>query len=155
VEVVIMNMRSLRGGLQATCFGSVVSLLASGDVGAAATQVRDPEQVTLNVTGATVPTTRILAVGRWTSKATAAGVHALLPDEVRATVSLYLDGVIDEWFIQQNNAGVVFLLNVTDAGKAHQLLEKLPLGQAGLMEFQLTALGPISALRALLPTPSK
>jgi hypothetical protein len=61
-----------------------------------------------------------------------------------------LDGIIDQWFIQQDNSGVVFLLNVTDADKAHGLLEKLPLGQAGLMEFQLTPLGPISALGSLI-----
>lgn len=98
----------------------------------------------------TVPTTKILATGRWTSKATTAGVSHLLPTEVRDTVRLYLDGFIDQWFIQQDNSGVVFLLNVTDTDKAYGLLEKLPLGQAGLMEFQLTPLGPISALGSLI-----
>jgi hypothetical protein len=84
-----------------------------------------------------------------------AGVGQLLPTEVRDTVRLYLDGVIDQWFIQQDNSGVVFLLNVTDADKAHGLLEKLPLGQAGLMDFQLSPLGPISALGSLIRAPAK
>ena len=53
----------------------------------------------------------------------------MLPTEVRDTVRLYLDGVIDQWFIQQDNSGVVFHLKLTDADKAHGLLEKLPLGQ--------------------------
>jgi hypothetical protein len=79
----------------------------------------------------------------------------VLPTEVRDTVRLYLDGVIDQWFIQQDNSGVVFLLNVTDTDKAHGLLEKLPLGQAGLMEFQLAPLGPISALGSLIGPPPK
>jgi hypothetical protein len=113
------------------------------------------EQVRLNVTGKTVPTTKILAVGRWTPKATADGVRPVLPAEVRDTVRLYLDGVIDQWFIQQDNSGVVFLLNVTDTDKAHALLEKLPLGQAGLMEFQLTQLGPVSPLASLIGAPAK
>jgi hypothetical protein len=121
----------------------------------AAAQTATSDQVHVNVSGATVPTTRILAIGRWTPKATAAGVRSLLPTEVRDTVRLYLDGVIDQWFIQQDNSGVVFLLNVTDADKAHGLLEKLPLGQAGLMEFQLSPLGPISALGSLLGPPGK
>ena len=108
------------------------------------------EQVRLNVAGKSVPTTKILAVGRWTLKATADGVRPVLPAEVRDTVRLYLDGVIDQWFIQQDNSGVVFLLNVTETDKAHALLEKLPLGQAGLMEFQLTQLGPVSPLAALI-----
>ena len=113
------------------------------------------EQVRLNVTGKTVPTTKILAVGRWTPKATADGVRPVLPAEVRDTVRLYLDGVIEQWFIQQDNSGVVFLLNVTEMDKAHALLEKLPLGQAGLMEFQLTQLGPISPLASLIGAPAK
>jgi hypothetical protein len=113
------------------------------------------EQVRLNVTGKTVPTTKILAVGRWTPKATADGIRPVLPAEVRDTVRLYLDGVIDQWFIQQDNSGVVFLLNVTDTDKARALLEKLPLGQAGLMEFQLTQLGPVSPLASLIGAPAK
>jgi hypothetical protein len=44
----------------------------------------------------------------------------------------------------------VFILNLTDPKQAHDLLDKLPLGQAGLMEFQLIPLGPLSPLRALL-----
>jgi hypothetical protein len=73
------------------------------------------------------------------------------PSKVRR---LYLDGVIDQWFIQQDNSGVVFLLNVTEVDKAQGFLEKLPLGQAGLMEFQLTPLGPISPLGSLIKTPA-
>jgi hypothetical protein len=111
--------------------------------------------VRLNVTGKTVPTTKILAVGSWTPKATADGVRPVLPSEVRDTVRLYLDGVIDQWFIQQDNSGVVFLLNVTETDKARALLEKLPLGQAGLMEFQLTQLGPVSPLASLIGAPAK
>jgi hypothetical protein len=77
-----------------------------------------------------------------------------MPAEVRDTVRLYLDGVIDQWFIQQDNSGVVFLLNVIETDKAHGLLEKLPLGQGGLMEFQLTPLGPISPLGSLIKAPA-
>ena len=37
--------------------------------------------------------------------------------------------------------------------EAKALLDKLPLGQAGLMEFQFIPLGPLSPLRALLAEP--
>jgi hypothetical protein len=40
------------------------------------------------------------------------------------------------------------------ASLAHALLEKLPLGQAGLMEFQLTPLGPMSPLGSLISAPA-
>jgi hypothetical protein len=74
----------------------------------------------------------------------------ILPSEVRETVRLYLAGKIDQWFVKQDQSGVVFILNLTDPKQAHDLLDKLPLGQAGLMEFQLIPLGPLSPLRALL-----
>jgi hypothetical protein len=43
----------------------------------------------------------------------------------------------------------VFILNVTDLTVAHEMLEKLPLGQAHLMSFELIALGPLNQLRRL------
>ena len=49
----------------------------------------------------------------------------------------------------------MFLLNLTDPAEAHALLDKLPLGQAGLMEFEIIPLGPISPLRLLLAEPAK
>jgi len=69
---------------------------------------------------------------------------------MRETARLYLAGKIDQWYIKQDQSGVVFILNVTDPKEAHELLDKLPLGQAGLMEFQMIPLGPLSPLRTLL-----
>jgi hypothetical protein len=42
----------------------------------AAAQPPASDQVRLNISGATVPTTKILAIGRWTPKATMVGVRA-------------------------------------------------------------------------------
>ena len=102
-----------------------------------------------------VPTTKVLAIGSFTATATAAEWQKLLPDEVRATVRLYLDGKIDQWFVKQDQSGVVFLMNVTDPGEAKALLEKLPFGPSGLMTFQIVPLGPISPLRLLLADPAR
>ena len=96
-----------------------------------------------------VPTTRILAIGSINAGVAPDQVKAILPQEVRDTVRLYLDGKIDQWFAQQDHMGVVFILNMTDLDAAHELLEKLPLGQAHLMSFQLMRLGPLSPLRYL------
>ena len=53
-------------------------------------------------------------------------------------------------YVRQDGKGVVFLLNVTSVEEAHSLLKNLPLGQAGLMEFDLMPLGPLNPLRLLL-----
>jgi hypothetical protein len=98
------------------------------------------------------PTTRILAIGTLNPGVDPAAARAILPTEVRETVKLYLNGKIDQWFSLQGRNGVVFILNVTDVAEAHEMLEKLPLGQAHLMSFELTPLGPLNPLRQLLGT---
>jgi hypothetical protein len=95
------------------------------------------------------PTTRILAIGTINPGVDQAKVQAILPDEVRDTVNLYLDGKIDQWYSLQDRPGVAFILNVTDPAAAHEMLEKLPLGQAHLMSFELIPLGPLNPLRRL------
>jgi hypothetical protein len=103
---------------------------------------------------ATVPTTRLLAIGSFTATGTPDAWKPLLPAEVRDTVRLYLGGKIDQWFVKQDQSGVVFLMNLTDPQEAQALLARLPFGQAGLMQFQIIPLGPISPLGVLLSDPA-
>ena len=95
------------------------------------------------------PTTKILAIGTVNPGVDPAKVFAILPNEVRETVGLYLDGKIDQWYSLEDRRGVVFILNVTDSAAAHDMLEKLPLGQAHLMSFELIPVGPLNPLRSL------
>lgn len=95
------------------------------------------------------PTTRILAIGTVNPGVDPAAVRSILPKEVRETVELYLDGKIDQWFSLQGRSGVVFILNATDPAAARAMLEKLPLGQAHLMSFELIPLAPLNPLRQL------
>ena len=95
------------------------------------------------------PTTKILAIGTINPGVDPAKVLAILPNEVRDTVDLYLNGKIDQWYSQQERRGVVFILNVTDPAVARDMLEKLPLGQAHLMSFELIPIGPLNPLRQL------
>jgi hypothetical protein len=95
------------------------------------------------------PTTRILAIGTVPAGVDPTKVRAILPNEVRETVALYLAGKIDQWYSLQGRMGVAFILNVTDTAAAHEMLEKLPLGQAHLMNFELIPLAPLNPLRQL------
>jgi hypothetical protein len=95
------------------------------------------------------PTTRILAIGTINPGVDLAAVRPILPTEARETVKLYLDGKIDQWFSLQGRPGVAFILNMTDPAAAHDMLEKLPLGQAHLMSFELIPLAPLNPLRLL------
>jgi hypothetical protein len=97
-----------------------------------------------------VPTTKILALGQFTQTPTPEQIKELFPKEVPATLRLYLAGKIDQWWIRQTQTGPVFLLNVTSLEEAHALMEKLPLGQAGLMKHEFIELGPLTPLHLLL-----
>jgi hypothetical protein len=105
--------------------------------------------------GFDVPTTKLLAIGTFTAKGTPDKWKPLLPAEVRDTVRLYLAGKIDQWYLRQDQTGVVFVMNLTDPKDALELLGKFPFGQAGLMRFQIIPLGPIGPLRVLLTDPAK
>ena len=100
-------------------------------------------------TTTSTPTTRILAIGTIDPDVDQAKVLEILPNEVLETVNLYLDGKIDQWYSLQDRRGVVFILNVTDPTVAHEMLAKLPLGQAHLMSFELIPIGPLNPLRRL------
>jgi hypothetical protein len=100
-------------------------------------------------------TTKVLAIGSWTAKATPETRPAIMPSEARDTLRLQLAGKIDQWFAKSDGSGAVFLMNVTDAAEAHKLLEDLPLGRAGMMTFELIPIGPLWPLGLLLAEPAK
>ena len=74
----------------------------------------------------TTPTTKILAIGTINPGFEQSQVLAVLPEEVRETVDLYLEGKIEQWYSLQGKPGVAFIINVTDPAVAHEMLEKLP-----------------------------
>ena len=99
------------------------------------------------------PTTKVLAIGHLTGPP-APALRALMDNEVRDTVRLYLDGRIDQWFSRKDAPGVVFVMNVSTVEEAHALLERLPLGVEKKMAFDLIPLGPLTPLRLLVGEPS-
>jgi hypothetical protein len=100
-------------------------------------------------------TTKMLAIGSWTAKATPETRPPIMPFEARDTLRLQLAGKIDQWFAKTDGSGAVFLMNVTDPVEARALLEDLPLGRAGMMTFEYIPMGPLWPLGLLLREPSK
>jgi hypothetical protein len=102
-----------------------------------------------------VPTTKILAIGKFNAPPTPEQFKLLATREVPETVRLYLAGKIDQWYSLQEGYGVVFILNVSSVEEAHTMLDALPLGQAKLMTFELIPIGPLSPLALSLPHADK
>ena len=95
-----------------------------------------------------VPTTKILAISHsMGTPMTPAQRAQIMPHEVHDTVNAYLDGKIDQWYFQTDGKGVVFIVNASSTQEAKAILEKFPLGQAGLMGFDYIPLGPLNPLR--------
>lgn len=102
-----------------------------------------------------VPTTKILAISHpMGAPMTAQQRATIMPHEVRETVAAYLSGKIDQSYVQTNGRGVVFIVNAATPEEAKAILEKFPLGQAGLMGFDYIPLGPLSPLRFLTDQPA-
>jgi len=74
----------------------------------------------------------------------------VMPDEVRATVKLYLDGRIQQWFARSDGRGVVFILNSTSLEDAKAVMASLPLSKANFANLEFTPIGPLTPLRLLL-----
>jgi len=97
-----------------------------------------------------VPTTKILAISHFMGAPMTPAQRAhIMPQEVRDTVNAYLAGKIDQWYFRTDGKGVVFVVNASAAEEAEDILEKFPLGQAGLMGFDYIPLGPLSPLHII------
>jgi hypothetical protein len=66
----------------------------------------------------TTPTTKILAIGTINPGFEQSQVAAVLPEEVRETVDLYLDGKIEQWYSLQGKPGVAFIIKLSCAPSA-------------------------------------
>src|ERR1700733_9914357 len=73
-----------------------------------------------------------------------------LPKEVPATLQLYLDGKMEQFWLRDKEEGVISLMTVDSVDEADRLLKALPLGQANLLTFDLMPVGPLLPLGMLL-----
>jgi len=78
-------------------------------------------------------------------------VMAVIPEEIKATVKLYLDGKIRQWYSRGDGKGVVFVVDAKTEQEARAIVETLPLAKEHLMDHQYIPVGPLMPLRALNP----
>jgi len=99
----------------------------------------------------TPKTTAVLVIETAKQGVTAQQIMAVIPAEIRATVKLYLDGKIQQWYSRGDGKGVIFLVDAKTEAEAHDLMETLPLAKEQLVDHQYIPVGPLMALRALNP----
>ena len=77
-------------------------------------------------------------------------IMAVIPEEIRATVKLYLDGKIRQWYSRGDGKGVIFVVDAKTEHEARAIMETLPLAKEQLMDHQYIPVGPLMPLRALV-----
>jgi hypothetical protein len=102
----------------------------------------------------TSTTTGVFALLRAKPGVTRERVMAIMPDEIRATVQLYLDGKIREWYSREDGRGGVFLLNTRDVAEARSIMESLPLAKENMLDHEYIPVGPLMPLRLLIRSQS-
>ena len=75
---------------------------------------------------------------------------AVMPSEIRATVMLYFDGKIRQWYSRGDGKGVIFLVDAKTEDEARAIMETLPLAKEQLMDHVYIPVGPLMPLRALM-----
>jgi hypothetical protein len=101
--------------------------------------------------GAVAPkTTEVMVILTAKQGVTRQQIVNIMPAEVRATVKLYLDGKIRQWYSRGDGKGVIFLIDAKTADDARALVETLPLSKENLMDHEYIPVGPLMPLTALI-----
>jgi hypothetical protein len=95
-------------------------------------------------------TTEVLVIQTPKQGVTAQQILAVIPAEIRATVKLYLDGKIRQWYSRGDGKGVIFLVDAKTEDEARAIMETLPLAKEQLMDHEYIPVGPLMPLRALM-----
>jgi hypothetical protein len=98
----------------------------------------------------TPKTTEVLVILTPKKGVTPQQITAVIPAEIRATVMLYLDGKIRQWYSRGDGKGAIFLVDAKTEDEARAIMETLPLAKEQLMDHEYIPVGPLMPLRALI-----
>jgi hypothetical protein len=66
----------------------------------------------------------------------------IMPAEIRATMKLYLDGKIRQWYSRGDGRGVIFLIDAGTVDEARAVMDPLPLSKENLMDHEYIPVVP-------------
>src|SRR5260370_26336035 len=77
-------------------------------------------------------------------------IMTIMAAEIRATVKLYRDGKIRQWYSRGDGRGVVVFLDVKTVDEAHAIIDALPLSKENLTDHEYIPVGPLLPLAGLI-----
>jgi hypothetical protein len=101
--------------------------------------------------GVTSPkTTEVMVILTVKQGVTRQQIVNIMPAEIRATVKLYLDGKIRQWYSRGDGKGVIFLIAAETANDARAVVDTMPLSKESLMDHEYIPVGPLVPLTVLI-----
>jgi len=122
----------------------LMSLLPAASVAQSEPSPQPPSSV------ASPKTTEVMVILTAKQGVTREQIMKVMPAEIRATVKLYLDGKIRQWYSRGDGRGVVLFLDVKTVDEAHAVMDTLPLSKENLMDHEYLPVGPLLPLAGLL-----
>ena len=98
----------------------------------------------------TPKTTEVMVILTVKQGVTRQQIMSIMPAEVRATVKLYLDGTIRQWYSRGDGKGVVFVIDAKTVDEARAIVDAMPLSEEHLMDHEYIPVGPLMPLSALI-----
>ena len=95
-------------------------------------------------------TTEVMVILTAKEGVTRQQIMNIMPAEVRATVKLYLDGKIRQWYSRGDGKGVIFLIDAKTVEEAHAAIDAMPLSKENLVDHEYIPVGPLMPLTALI-----
>ncbi|HEY3738783.1 MAG TPA: hypothetical protein VGL53_03015 [Bryobacteraceae bacterium] len=95
-------------------------------------------------------TTEVMVILTLKQGVTRPQLMKVMPEEVRATVRLYLDGKIHQWYSRGDGKGVIFFLDAKTVDEARAMMDTLPLAKENLMDYEYIPVGPLLPLMNLI-----
>lgn len=125
---------------------------ANAEFFSSAASVAQPQSgVALGASSVPVPkTTEVLVIETAKQGVSPQQIMAMAPAEIRATVKLYFEGKIRQWYSRGDGKGVIFLVDAKTVEEARAVMETLPLAKEQLLDHDYIPVGPLMPLRALM-----
>jgi hypothetical protein len=95
-------------------------------------------------------TTEVMVILTAKQGVTRQQIIKVMPAEIRATVKLYLDGEIRQWYSKGDDRGVILVLDVKTVDEAHAIMDTLPLSKENLINYEYIPVGPLLPLASLI-----
>ena len=95
-------------------------------------------------------TTEVMVILTAKQGVTRQQIMNIMPAEIRATVKLYLDGRIRQWYSKGDGKGVILFIDAQSVEQAHAVIEAMPLSKENLMDHEYIPVGPLMPLGGLI-----